>query len=289
MRTRLALMAVMAIGTVTWVTTPAVAATVTVSSPALAEVGETVDATVIISESTQLVIVWDLDWGDGTEEVHFGTAGTFVKSHIYEQPGTYTITADAEGVTASATITIDTYDGTFADDDGNTFEADVEWLAAAGITRGCNPPTNTLFCPNEVVTRGQMAAFLVRALGYTDPGSGSFADTAGHTFEIDIQKLATAGVTKGCNPPTNDKFCPEDLVTRGQMAAFLTRAFSYEDTGTAAFADTAGSVFEEDIKKLATAGVTKGCNPPNNDMYCPTSGVTRGQMAAFLHRAMAGT
>jgi hypothetical protein len=34
-----------------------------------------------------------------------------------------------------------------------------------------------------------------------------------------------AGVTLGCNPPTNDEYCPDDLVTRGQMAAFLKRGF----------------------------------------------------------------
>jgi hypothetical protein len=70
-----------------------------------------------------------------------------------------------------------------------------------------------------------MAAFLVRALGYTDPGAGDlFTDDDLSIFEGDIDRMATAGVTKGCNPPTNDKFCPKGYVTRGQMAAFLHRA-----------------------------------------------------------------
>ena len=42
----------------------------------------------------------------------------------------------------------------------------------------------------------------------------------------EIDKLATAGVTKGCNPPANDRFCPTSYVTRGQFAAFLYRAFN---------------------------------------------------------------
>jgi hypothetical protein len=46
----------------------------------------------------------------------------------------------------------------------------VEALAAAGITKGCNPPTNNLFCPNSAVTRAQMAVFLARALGLHWPG-----------------------------------------------------------------------------------------------------------------------
>jgi hypothetical protein len=70
-----------------------------------------------------------------------------------------------------------------------------------------------------------MAAFLVRALGYTDNGGGNlFVDDDGSIFEADIDRLATAGVTRGCNPPENDRFCENDVVTREQMAAFLFRA-----------------------------------------------------------------
>jgi ELWxxDGT repeat protein len=115
----------------------------------------------------------------------------------------------------------------FTDDDGSIFEADIEWLGATGITRGCNPPDNTMFCPTRFVTRGQMAAFLVRALGYTDRGAGDlFTDDDDSIFEGDIDRLRTAGVTRGCNPPDNTMFCPDDYVTRGQMAAFLHRALS---------------------------------------------------------------
>jgi hypothetical protein len=53
----------------------------------------------------------------------------------------------------------------FVDDDGSVFEADIEWLGATGITKGCNPPDNDRFCPSSTVTRAQMASFLVRALG----------------------------------------------------------------------------------------------------------------------------
>jgi hypothetical protein len=72
-----------------------------------------------------------------------------------------------------------------------------------------------------------MAAFLTRAFGYTDTGGGDlFSDDDASIFESEIDKLATAGVTKGCNPPVNDEFCPESYVTRGQFAAFLYRAFN---------------------------------------------------------------
>jgi hypothetical protein len=113
----------------------------------------------------------------------------------------------------------------FVDDNGSVFEADIERLRNAGVTQGCNPPLNDRYCPGRYVTRGQMAAFLVRALGYNATSSGdSFLDDNNSVFEQDIEKLKTAGVTSGCNPPLNDRYCPDDYVTRAQMAAFLYRA-----------------------------------------------------------------
>jgi plastocyanin len=70
-----------------------------------------------------------------------------------------------------------------------------------------------------------MAAFLVRAFGYDDSGNGDlFVDDNDSVFEGDIDRLATAGVTRGCDPPTNQRFCPDEPVLRDQMASFLGRA-----------------------------------------------------------------
>jgi len=176
----------------------------------------------------------------------------------------------------------------FFDDDDSVFEADIEAIADEGITSGCNPPDNSYFCDENLVTRGAMAAFLVRALDLTANGGGNlFGDDNGHLFEKDIDKLAAAGITKGCNPPANTKFCPDAVVTRGAMAAFLVRALDLTDDGGGdLFGDDNASIFENDIDKLATAGITKGCNPPANTNFCPGSVVTRGAMAAFLARAL---
>lgn len=171
--------------------------------------------------------------------------------------------------------------------DGNIFFDDIGWLAESGITKGCNPPANDLFCPDDFVTRGQMAAFLVRGLSLVDDGGGNlYVDDDDSVFEGDIDRLGTAGVTRGCNPPVNDRFCPDEPVTRGQMAAFLVRALGLSASSTDSFVDDDGSVFERDIQALAASGITRGCNPPDNDRFCPDQAVTRGQMAAFLHRAL---
>ena len=177
--------------------------------------------------------------------------------------------------------------GTFRDDDGNIHEGAIEAIATAGVTKGCNPPTNDLYCPSDSVTRAQMAAFLVRALDLKPVSIDYFTDDSGTVFEDDINSLAASGVTKGCNPPVNDQFCPDSSVTREQMAAFLVRAYGYTDDGGGDhFADDDASIFADDIDRLATAAITLGCNPPANTMFCPRSAVTREQMAAFLHRSM---
>lgn len=177
--------------------------------------------------------------------------------------------------------------GTFTDDDGSTFEGAIEAIAAEGITQGCNPPANDMFCPGDDVTRGQMAVFLARAFGYTDDGGGNlFVDDDGEFYETAADRIRTAGVTQGCNPPANDMYCGNGFVTRGQMAAFLVRALGLTDDGGGdLFIDHDDSVFELAIDRLGTAGITTGCNPPNNDQFCPDDRVTRGQMAAFLARA----
>jgi len=170
---------------------------------------------------------------------------------------------------------------------GHLFETDILWLAAEGITKGCNPDLNDLFCPNDPVTREQMATFLVRALDLPATTAEPFTDTSDSVHQANIDALAAAGITKGCNPPSNDRYCPNDAVTRGAMAAFLVRALGLIDEGDGnTFNDDDGSIFETDITRLAVSGITRGCNPPVNDEFCPNIAVTRAEMAAFLHRAI---
>ena len=167
------------------------------------------------------------------------------------------------------------------------FLTEIEWLADAGITRGCNPPENDRYCPDDSVTRAQMAAFLARALDLPAGGTNPFWDDDGSTFEVDITRIATARITRGCNPPTNDQYCPGRTVSRAQMAAFLVRALDLPQGVIGRFTDDDGSTFETDIEALAASGITLGCNPPANDRFCPGRPVSRGEMAAFLYRGLA--
>jgi hypothetical protein len=175
--------------------------------------------------------------------------------------------------------------GTFTDDDGNVHEGNIEAIAAEGVTKGCNPPFSDHYCPSLSVNRGTMAAFLRRALSLPASGTDFFTDDNDSIFETDINALAAAGITTGCNPPANDMFCPDSTVLRSQMAAFLRRALSLPASGTDFFTDDNDSIFETDINAIAEAGITVGCNPPANDMYCTGDPVRRDAMASFLARA----
>lgn len=175
-----------------------------------------------------------------------------------------------------------TWTGTFHDDDGSEFSGDIELVASLGVTRGCNPPFGDAYCPGDAVTRGQMAAFLVRLFHLPAVAADFFDDDDGTLFEDDINRLAAAGVTSGCTPTA---YCPDDPVTRGQMAAFLVRALGLGgESSENRFDDDDQSIFEDEIELLAASGITRGCNPPANTAFCPGDPITRGQMAAFLGR-----
>ena len=171
--------------------------------------------------------------------------------------------------------------GTYWDDDGNVHEGAIEAIAAAGITRGCGE--SDMYCPDRVVTRGQMAAFLVRAVGIPRSDRNHFSDDDGSRFEAEIDSLAGAGIARGC---ARGRFCPDEPVTRGQMAAFLVRALRLPAASGDRFADDDRSPFRAEIEALAVAGVTRGCDPPDNRRFCPDAPVQRDEMASFLARAM---
>ena len=179
-----------------------------------------------------------------------------------------------------------TVNGRFSDDNGHPLENGIEAIAYAGITFGCNPPSNSRYCPDETMTRAQAAAFVARALNLTDTGGDHFRDDNGHPLEDAINRLAEAEITLGCNPPANDRFCPNRGLTRAEFAAFLARAYDLPDTSSNRFVDDDGHVLEGAINRVAAQGWTFGCNPPANNRYCPNDRLTRAQSAGFVRRAL---
>jgi hypothetical protein len=162
----------------------------------------------------------------------------------------------------------------------------------AGITVGCaqddpNTPENERrYCPEDSVTRGQMAAFIIRAkygetFNYTT--TPYFSDVpATHTFFKYVQKLKDDGITT-----VSGTYGVDSYVTRGQMAAFIIRSkygenFTY--TQAPYFTDVPPTHgFFKYVQKLKDDGITTV-----SAIYGVDNIVTRAQMAAFLGRAFLG-
>ena len=120
----------------------------------------------------------------------------------------------------------------FADVDAEEWWAPhVERFADLGVTAGCK--TEPLrYCPDKPLTRAQMATFFVRAFRLPEAPPGGFADTDGNTHEDNIDALAAEGITAGCKTEPL-RYCPEQPVTRAQMATFLSRALGLIPTPSA--------------------------------------------------------
>ena len=163
---------------------------------------------------------------------------------------------------------------------GHSFSGEVLGLHSLSITEGC---TATEFCPEQPVTRAEMAAFLVRALNISVESSGTspFTDIDGHYLEDEISALYRSGITSGC---TATRFCPERAVTRAEMAAFLILGFEVASSSASPFTDIDGHYLEDEISALYRSGITSGCTATR---FCPEQPVTRAEMAAFLIRALA--
>jgi hypothetical protein len=108
----------------------------------------------------------------------------------------------------------------FSDDDGNTHEAAIDALAAAGIVSGV---TATTYAPEATVTRGQMATFLARTYAYVagaplPAGTDHFADDDGNVHEAAINRVVSAEIASGRADGT---FGPGAVVRRDHMATFI--------------------------------------------------------------------
>jgi uncharacterized repeat protein (TIGR01451 family) len=200
-------------------------------------------------------------------------------------PTTVTTTAEFEDVPATASY----------------FDA-ANRMFQLGVTTGCvagSTPQTRSFCPNESVTREQMAAFIVRAVtGTTTPAiyntTPYFTDVpTTNPFFPHIQKLESLGITTGC---AAGLFCPTDTIPRWEMAIFMIRArlalygATFTTATTPYFADVPTNVEGNGvpfpfIQRSYEEHITAGCGT-DPLIYCPDELVTRGQMASFIMRGL---
>lgn len=181
----------------------------------------------------------------------------------------------------------------------NDFFDAANLLYGRSVTSGCGspPPAPLQYCPGANVTRSQMAVFVVRSMmggdNFTYTLTPYFSDVASiHPYFPWIQKLRDLGVTSSCgSTATGPAYCPDDPVTRDQMAVFIIRdrfgastTFNYPPTPLFTDVPVSNGFFSW-IQKLKQLGITSSCgSTAAGPAYCPGDPVTRGQMAVFIMR-----
>jgi hypothetical protein len=223
-----------------------------------------------------------------------GVAGT---TPAVTDETTMSVTAPALAAATVNDITVTNTDGTsgtlkkawivdFLDvPPSQQFYSFVTTLVSNAITVGVG---GGLYGVDQPTLRQQMAVFLLKGrhgLCYTPPPcTGIFGDVpCPSTFADWIEALAAEGITGGCG---SGNYCPTTPVRRDQMAVFLMKAehgSGFTPPACAGvFADVpCPSTFADWIEQLATELITGGCGGGN---YCPSSSVTRAQMAVFLQK-----
>jgi hypothetical protein len=155
------------------------------------------------------------------------------------------------------------------------------------ISEGCSL-TPLAYCPEQSVTRAQMAAFLVRSLGLEGGPTavaGYFADVQTSDWYAEVVgRLYEENITSGCSVDPL-RFCPTDEVTRAEMAAFLVRSLNAENPSApyrGYFPDVPeGAWFTSHVETLHEFGGADGS-------YRPQALVSRAEMAVMLDRAFLG-
>jgi uncharacterized repeat protein (TIGR01451 family) len=171
------------------------------------------------------------------------------------------------------------------------FYAWIGTIGAAGLTGGCGTAP-ALYCPDDPVTRAQMAVFVLRGLHGADhvPPAATglvFADVPiDHALAAWIEQLAVDGFVNGCATGPL-RYCPEAGLTRAEAAVFLVRArhgagFVPPPATGLLFADVPlDHPLSAWIEHFANDGLTSGCGPGT---FCPAEVTTRAQIAVLLVR-----
>ena len=143
------------------------------------------------------------------------------------------------------------------------FAGSIQWIYDEKITVGCSA---TRFCPTSPVTRGQMAAFLQRAMDLPAASKDYFSDDDGKTFEGAINAIAEAGITGGCEP---GRFCRDASGHPGPDGGLPgPRPGRPARRRPTTSAMTTGCRSRAPINAMAEAGLTGGCGATT---FCPNT------------------
>lgn len=259
------------------------------SIPLLVGVGQAVSLQDAATGRPPLTHRWVFSNGVSADQVVTGSPAIWTAPAV---PGIYTAhleVSNTDGTASSLPVVVTVVPSTFVDVPPTYWAWKfVENVYARGIFPAClDVPLS--FCPESNVTRGEMALLILRAKmgsAYTPPPcvTARFADVPCSDPRAPwVNELVARGVTAGCG---NGNYCPDNPITREQMAVFLLVAKEgagyTPDTAclTAPFNDVpCYSSFAIWVRELVARGVTAGCG---GGSYCPSNTVNRAQMSVFI-------
>lgn len=96
----------------------------------------------------------------------------------------------------------------------------IAMLALDGVTNGCE---EGLYCPSDLVMRGQLATLLAELFDLPDTDESYFDDLQGHTHMNGVNRLAEAGIVVECESSLT-AFCASSPVSRADVAVYVARA-----------------------------------------------------------------
>jgi trimeric autotransporter adhesin len=162
---------------------------------------------------------------------------------------------------------------------GAWYKGAVDYVAGKGYMTGTS---STTFAPTKDITRAEAATLFANKLdlykagqvaGYSDVKSGAWY----HNAVAAVKEGKIMGSTGG------DMFSPDRLLTRGEVAALIVRAYGFEGTGkSTSFTDVSNSIFKNDIATLVELGIADGVT---GTTFAPNKAVSRAEMAAFIQKA----
>ena len=173
---------------------------------------------------------------------------------------------------------------------GDWFYDDVMYVYKNGLMNGT---ASDAFRPNGGMTRGMFVSVLYRLSGDSGSYTDSFTDVpSGKWYENAIAWASQNGIAGGVG---NDRFAPDNGITRQQLAELLYNYAKYkgydvsvgEDTNILSYEDvlTISDYAYPALQWACGAGIING----NNGYLNPNAPATRAQVAAMLQRFVNST
>lgn len=147
------------------------------------------------------------------------------------------------------------------------------------VSKGVQGFSDTQFGTGENIKRVDAAVMVAKVVGLdteSAPAAG-FTDVPARAQGA-VNALKAAGITSG---KSTTSFGAQDLITRGELAIWIDRAFNLDGSADHNFTDVADR-YAEAVEALVANKITNGVSATQ---FGVTQNAKRGDFAIFLHRA----